>query len=228
MKRTTKKATAVPSLEQYAYAMLPTGQQVPLQVLRSVMTKRTRPTRTKKQQLVQKTKTILKTPTPGSPPKKKEVLDFTSLLKTQLKIYLETRPVVPLNILSNVYNLFEHGLLTSHILRAVERSKKPIRVLDTYIAGDENVCLLFKHSRKIYLVILKEQYMDFYRSIPEQVYEKYEKRMTQGTAPLEAFVRHAPTTIHVKYAVPITVSQTDTLPVPFQQQHTTLRLSRRV
>lgn len=228
MKRTTRTKSAVPSLEQYTYAMLPPGQQVPLQVLRSVMTKRTQPTRTKKTQLLQKTKTILKTITPGSPPKKKEILDFVSLLKTQLKIYLGTRPVVPLNILSNVYNLFEHGLLNSNILRAFERSTKPIRVLDTYIGGNENVCLLFKYSRKIYLIILKEQYMDFYQSIPENVYEKYEERIEQGTAPLEAFVRHTPTNIHVKYAVPITVSQSHTPPVPFQQQHTTLRLSRRV
>lgn len=228
MTRTTRKQASVPSLEQYAYAMLPPGQQVPFQVLRSVMTKRTQPTRTKKQPLIQKTKTILRTITPGSPPKEKEILDFTSLIKTQLKIYLGTQPVVPLNILSNVYNLFEHGLLNSNILRAFERSTKPIRVLDTYIGGDENVCLLFKYSRKIYLVILREQYRDFYRSISEQVYGKYEQRIEQGTAPLEAFVRHTPANIHVKYAVPITVSQSHTPPVPFQQETTILRLSQRV
>lgn len=227
MTRTTKK-TVVPSLEQYAYSMLPPGQHVPFQVLRSVMTKRTRPTLTKKEQLVQKTKTIFKTITPGSPPKKKEILNFTSLLKTQLKIYLETQPVVPLDILSNLYNLFEHGLLKSSILRSFQQSTKPILILDNYIGGDENVCLLFKYSRKTYLIILKEQYMDFYQSIPEQIYQKYEKRIKQGTAPLEAFVRHMPANIHVKYAVPITTSHTDTLPIPFQQQDTTLRLSRRV
>lgn len=230
MTRTTtkKKTVVVPPLEQYAYAMLPPGEEIPFQVLTSFMTKRTQPTRTNKQQLGQKTKTILKAITPGSPPKKREILEFTSLLKTQLRIYLETQPAVPLNILSNIYNLFEHNLVSSKILRQFERSTKPVIVLDNYIGGDENVCLLFKHSRKIYLVVLKEQYMDFYGSIPDQVYEKYETRLKQGTAALEAFVRHTPaSSIHIKYAVPITVSQTGRLPVPFQQV-SVKRLSRRV
>lgn len=217
----------MPSLEQYAYAMLSRGQQVPIQVLRSVITKRTvrKPTNKK---LLEKTQMVMSAPSPGSPPKKKELLDFITELKTLLRIYLETQPVVPINILSNIYNLFEHGLLDSNKLRAFKQSSQPVSVLDNYIGGRENVCLLLKHSRKIYLIILQQQYMDFYRHVPEEEFQKFQQRNQQGKAAIEAFVRYPPKKINVRYAVPIGVSQTDiTPPLPFQQQ-TTMRLSTHV
>jgi len=222
---TTRKTQRVPSLEQYAYASLPLNTKVPTQVLRTLITKRTIDP-IKKQQLTQKMKTILKPITSGAPPTKKEIIEFESMIKINLKIYLEKNPAVPLNILSNFFGLFNHGLLTTRKLLKFTFSSIPFTILDNYIGGDENVCLLFKYARKTYLIVLNETYPDFYRNVPDELYQKYQQRMVQGQATIEAFVRHHPPNIQIKYAVPITISENTNLPVPFQQQTTTSLCNR--
>lgn len=229
-KKTQKKAT-VPSLEQYAYSHLNQQQKAFMDptIFRSILTKAKKTIKKPTSKQLTKKKLSLKTspisPSVYHPATKKEIIEFCSSLKNKLSMYLQIQPNIPLNYLSNVYYLFEHGILNSKRIQLFKNSQMPLWILDNYIAGEQNVCLLFKYIKKVYLIVLKEKYPYFNRDIPEDIYDMYMEHLPVYLHPVEAFVRPLKD-IHIKMALPICGSDVNISSLPFQQQ-SSVKLSNR-
>lgn len=200
----------MPPLEQYAYGALPVGVSAPIQVIRSVETKRsgTKPSR---QQLQIHTRRQRQIKTP----------ELVRTLRDNLGVYRETLPTVGLNILSNLYVLFQNNILKSRIVTEFSQSRDNIRLLNSYFYGDENICLLLKYSKQIYLIVLKGTCSELMRretTIPQSQQRQF--------LPAPILLHAMDNMLQIAFAVAIQGTNASTrLPVPFQEESPILPLS---
>lgn len=200
---------AVPPLEQYAYGALPVGVSAPIQVIRSVETKRSGTKPTKQQLQIHARRRQIKTP------------ELVRTLRDNLGVYRETLPTVGLDILSNLYVLFQNNILKSRILTEFSQSRDNIRLLNSYFYGDENICLLLKYSKQIYLIVLKGTYSELMRH--ETTNSQSQQRQFLPTPILLHAIGNM---LQIAFAVAIQGTNASTqLPVPFQEESPILPLS---
>ena len=195
----TKK---VPSLEQYAYGSLPQDTHVPIQVIRSVRKKRSviQPIKEQVQSKATKHRINIKTP------------ELIQQLRRNLRVYLETQPVVGLDVLSNLYVLFQNNILKTQLLTQFSQSVDTIFLLKNYYYGDENICLLLKYSGRIYLVVLKGTYAELMR------HQTMIQQNEQKFYPTQILHHAADNMLTITFAVAVKgTTPSARLPVPFQQ-----------
>jgi hypothetical protein len=151
-------------------------------------------------------------------------INFLREIRRNLSLYLKEKPATPLDILVNVYVLFEQKVLTSEAIDKFSRSGLDYLLLNAYIWGKENVCLLVKFMRRIYLVIVDGKYTEFYNLSQSQSqqqqqqqqlsYQQVQKSYAKGITVPSKKIPHR---LKVMFAIPISPSRSGVeLPLDFQ------------
>lgn len=147
---------------------------------------------------------------------------FVREMHRGLSLYLKKQPDIPLDILSNIYMLFEQRLLTTERLQNFKGSSLKFSVMDNHISGREDIALLLKFQKRIYLVLLDGKYRDYYNCLTEQE-SQYED---PHVGPLDILnecvaigAKRLPDDAHrIMLAIPLQPTRPNTRTLPYQQK----------
>lgn len=115
-------------------------------------------TRRFSQQLAQKSKSIT------SRVNNRDIIDFIMFICTQLRIFIETQPNIPIDTIQAIYSLRESEILTNDSLSDFQKSQKRIHIIPVYndyehmTAWSPHISMYFKYGRRVYLIILKAKW----------------------------------------------------------------------
>ena len=188
----------IPTLQQISFKSAH-SQQIPMEIIRSVFKKTGR---VRGQQLSSNKKTLK--PLSGD-----QSINFLREIRRNLSLYLKEKPATPLDILVNVYVLFEQKVLTSEAIDKFSRSGLDYLLLNAYIWGKENVCLFVKFMRRIYLVIVDGKYTEFYNLSQSQSQQQQQQQQLSYQQVQKSYAKgitfpskKIPQRLKVRFAIP--------------------------